>query len=459
MSISVSLDKRSDTPLYRQLGDALLELIVRGKLAPETKLPPIRQMAQLLDVNNTTVVSAYKYLERLRAVYSVVGSGTYVARPVANPAMPEVELGFPAMADDFINFTDTAIDSALFPVAAFKRAFNTVLDRDGTTAFDCHDSQGHEAFRESLCQLLEGLGVNVLPDQLHIISNVQQGLDILAGALLEPGDAVFVERPASQSIAAAFRSRQAHVIEMPLAKDGPDFSALEGLVKKRRPKLIYVMPNFQQPSGMCYSAESKRRLLELAHACDAYIIEEDQFSDLYFDGNKKNPLKALDSHRVIYIRSFSRILATGFRMGFMACPSRVVALVRGNRELAVPGYFQRAFDVFLRCGDYEAHAANLRHEYGRRYQKIVGAVNTYLAGLADYDLPGGGLGLWIRPRRANNDAEDYAGGFLKRKVIVSPGRLYSADGDMSGFRISFASVPEERIAGGIGIIASVLAER
>ena len=454
MEWDIPLDKSSDIPLYRQLSSAIIELIAQGKLSPDTKLPPIRQMAQALNVNNTTVVSAYKYLEQQAAVYTVVGSGTYVARSISVVTPPTQAL--PVITDEYINFADMATEAALFPVAAFKRAFNAVIDKDGAAAFSHNDSSGYKPLKESICQLLEGLAIKATPDQVHIISNVEEGLDALCRTLLSPGDTVFAERPASQGAIAAFKSRRVLIVEVPMAKEGPDFKTLETLLKKHRPRLFYVSPNYGQPLGICYSAENKRHLLELACEYDFYIVEEDQFGDFYYDGVRKTPLKALDyQDRVVYIKSFSRILTQGFGIGFIVWPGQMHE-IRLDANVSLPGYAQRAFDILIRSGDFEAHAANMRRYYGKRYQKMTTAACTYLAPLADFELPGGGLSLWITPRIPHSsDIGDYTNKFLLRKVVVSPGRLFAAD--MPGFRISFAAVPEERIAEGIGVIASVLA--
>ena len=305
---------------------------------------------------------------------------------------------------------------------------------------------------ESICQLPDGLAIKATPEQVHIISDPEQGLNVLSRALLLPGDTVFVERPASQRARAAFLARHAKIIEMPMAKDGPDFRGLEALLKRQKPKLFYVMPNYQQPLGICYSEESKHRLLEIAYSHGAYIIEEDQQGDFFYNGERRTPLKALDYEgRVIYMKSFARVLTPGIGVGFMVCPSRVPEI---KPDISPPGYMQRVFDFFLRNGDFEAHAANMRRAYGRRYHKLAAAVSAYLTPLADFKLTGGGLSLWVTPRGGRN-SNDIANKLLQRKVLVSPGCLFAAD--LPGFRISFAAVPEERIAEGIGVIASVLA--
>jgi len=450
MEWDIPLNKSSDIPLYRQLSNALMGLVESGKLKPNAKLPPIRQIAQKLGINNTTVVSAYKDLERKAAVYTITGSGTYVAPPIHTKA-PQAQ-ALPAFTDDYINFAHMATEAALFPVAAFKQAFNTVMDRDGAMAFGYHDTRGYKPLRESACHLLSGLGVKATPNNVHIVSSTGQGLRSLANALLTPGDIVFLEQPAPQWVAAVFQAGRAKIIEMPMLKDGPDFNALEALLKRHKPNIFYVTPNFHQPMGICYSTESKHRLLALARAYNAYIIEEDQLSDFYYDGIIRTPLMASDREgRVIYVKNFSRILTQGLGMGFVVCPDGMPEILY-DTDTSPPGYTQRAFDVFLRSGNYESHTANMRRVYGRRYQRVVAAMSTYFNNLADFTLPGGGLSIWVTPHVAG----DYVSRFLQKKVVVSPGELFAED--MPGFRLSFAAVPERHIAEGIGAIASTLQE-
>jgi len=134
----------------------------------------------------------------------------------------------------------------------------------------------------------------------------------------------------------------------------------------------------------------------------------------------------------------------------MVCPHTIPEL-KMNNSISPPGYTQRAFDTFLNCGDYDTHAANMRRIYARRYQRLTAAAHTYLAPLASFDLPGGGLSLWVTP---HCEVRGYAEKFLQRKVVVTPEQLFGAE--MLGFRLSFAAVPEELIAEGVGVIASVL---
>jgi DNA-binding transcriptional MocR family regulator len=441
-------------------------MIEDGTLAQGYKLPTIRALSKHLKVNNMTVISAYKYLESHHFIYSLVGSGTYVA-PERRNQLPEPILKnqynarqavSSQITPDTINFADTSTDAKLFPVEAFKKAFDDALARDGGLAFDYQDSQGYEPLRESLCAYLETCSIKTSPSRIQIISGAQQGLDILAKALLEPGDVLLTEQPTFYGAVGAFATRGATVYEMPMEDDGPDMDAVESLMKQYRPRFLYVMPNFQTPTGISYGAEKKHRLLELVYKYESYIIEEDNQNDFYYDGNPRVPLKALDyRNRCIYVKSFSKILMPGLRIGCMVLPRKLaVATVKRNTDIATSGYIQRAFDLYLRDGGYSAHCAFMRGEYGKRYQTALEAIKRQLTGYVKYTPPDGGLSFWLTLSRRewSGYVEEFCEAVLAHDVIITPGSVFSARGD--AFRVSFAAVSADRITEGINVIASVL---
>jgi len=425
MLVTNKLDKNSTTPLYRQISDALTNEI--ADLPPSTKLPTIRNLAQSLGVNNATVVNAYKHLETKGAVYSVVGSGFYVAQQKHTTQ---------TTIHDCINFADTNTDPAYFPVDAFRNAFDSVLLRDGGMAF----SQGYEPLRQDI----------------QIITSIGQAVEKIAENFITPGDVVFVERPGLQAITATFLARKARVIEVP--RDANTLDKLEQLIKQNKPKLIFLMPNFQFPTGLSYTTPDKNHIINIVNKTNTYIIEADLLSDFYFDGEPRTSMKSLDTNdRVIYIKCFSRILAPGLEMGFLTLPKALSKNLSWNAPLP-SGLMQRVFDFYLRHGGFAEHAAFMRSQYGKRYGKLIQACNTYLAPYASFTEPGGGLGIWVSPKTLDKNGEKHFEKFLNRQVVVSPGSMFSsAKSHASHFRINFANVSSDRIVEGIGIISSVLA--
>ena len=194
--------------------------------------------------------------------------------------------------ENAINFASTSLPHELFPVDDFKEAFDEVLDREKGGAFSYMDGMGYEPLREQLCRYLESYGIKTTVENVQVISGAQQGIDIISKVMLHYGDVVFVEKPTFYGAAGAFLSRGAKLVEVPLENDGMDMVKLEDYLKLYQPKFIYMMAYFQAPTGISYSMEKKRKLLELAEKYDTYIIEEDNFCDFHYSKEAQPPARA-----------------------------------------------------------------------------------------------------------------------------------------------------------------------
>jgi DNA-binding transcriptional MocR family regulator len=415
------------SPFYRHLGDLLIEKIHAGEIAAGEKLPTIRALAAEMGVNNTTVVSAYKYLEQKNIVYSVQGSGTFVA----SPEKPQETAVF---HENFINFSTPATEPRYFPKEEFRHAFDAVLARDGAVAFEAPDSRGYLPLREMFGS----------PENVQIIADINEGIRFTIDALLNRGDVVFVESPSAQSVSAMLTSRGVRVVDFPV--NCTDFDKIKILAQKYKPKLFFLTPNYQLPTGLCYTNYAKEFFLELAHNFSAYIIEIDGYGDFFYH-NRPTPLKAADNHDlVIYMKSFDRILAANMA-GYMVLPEKISDKFR--TVCSVSGFTQRGLDYFLR-NNFDTFSAKIRSIYAKKYRKAVVAVQKFLTPHANFSIPEGGLGFWISPKTPD---PDYFQKFYARKIIVSDGQLYS---QKNSFRLNFANASEDEISAGIGIIASIL---
>lgn len=462
---TVILNKDSKIPLYQQIGDAIHELIEKGVLKPDYKLPPIRTMAERLNVNNITIVSAYKYLENKKIVYSQIGSGTYVSPlPISDIPEPVISL----RTDNFdrenlccnaINFSTTSTSEDLFPVQEFKEIFNEILERDKGRAFNYQESQGYIPLRKSICTYLQNYNINSTYERIQIISGAQQAIDILSKALLKTGDIVFVEKPTYYGAIGAFQSRGAEIIEIPLECDGINIGLLENYIKLYCPKFIYIMTCYQTPTTISYSIEKKMRLLQIAEKYDTYIIEEDNLSDFNYSSNPNIALKSLDyKNRVIYIKSFSKILMPGLRIGFIVLPQKILQKVNSakyNTDISTSGFIQRAFDLYLQKGLWIEHSKYISNIYKKRYNETIRCIDRYLKNYVQYTEPKGGLTLWLK-FDSNIDTDILYKELLKNNIIVSTGNMFSiSDEYIPYIRISFASVKKENIDFGINKIADI----
>jgi len=455
-----ALDKTSAVPLYRQIGEAVLSLIENGAIAPDTKLPTIRRFAESLNVNAVTIVNAYRYLENRRAVYSITGSGIYaadlgVSETAVGPAILTREKKDNPEAT--IDFSKASISNELFPVREFKSLFNEVLDRDKGDAFEYEEIRGYRPLREAFCEYMARFGLKPLADRVHVISGAQQGIDIASKTLLKTGDAVIIESPTYLGAMASFYSRGASVYEIPMRSGGVDIETLTALVRKFKPKLFYCMPYFQTPTCYSYSLENKRALLELAYKYNFYILEEDNQSDFNYREEAIVPIKALDyRNKVIYLKSFSKLLMPGLRIGFMLLPksiSQAALAAKQTSDIDTSGFLQRAFHLFLEKGMFYEHAKKMRNIFEIRYNHTLNALNRNLKGLLGYSEPGGGLNFWLSLPPGK---ESFFDKLSAAGVSVSEGSMFSFEQNLPFFRISFADIAPADIDAGIEIIGRCL---
>lgn len=458
----IKLDKDSGEYLYIQLYKAIKDMISKGDIEANYKLPTIRQLAKILGVNNVTIVNAYNLLEKQGYVYKRVGSGTF-----ANNISDTNSLRFDSeeapirdQDSDMINFAITAPPENLFPIEDIKSAINQVLDRDKGMAFSYQQSQGYYPLRKSIRNYLSEYNIETTEDNIQIISGAQQGIDILSKALIDYGDVVFTENPTYSGALAVFKSRSARTISIDMQSDGIDMIDLENKLRSFKPKFIYTMPIFQNPTGYSYSLEKKHQLLELAKKHDFYIIEDDYLSDISFDGEENVTLKSLDQEdRVIYIKSFSKISMPGLRLAFLVIPKTLYSDVLSAKhisDISTSGIIQRAFDIYLTGDGWDKNLKHISNIYINRFDKMKECVKSYIPSDIKYVFPKGGLNFWFTLPDGYSANELYRS-CLEEQVSISPGSVFNIDkSDNENFRLSVASLDLDEIENGMVKLSEVL---
>lgn len=467
----LKLKKNSDEPLYLQLADKITELIESGDFPSDYKLPAIRTLSHELEVNNSTVINCYKYLENKKIVYSKIGSGTYVA-PLNINSVPEpvikqqksINIIGKTISPFAINFAKSSVSPELFPVKKFKMLFNEVLDRDKGNAFSFQDTQGYLPLRKSLADNLEKYGIRTNYDRIQIISGAQQGIDIITKAMLSFGDIVFVEKPTYYGAVGAMASRGARIIEIPMLSDGIDIKTLEIMFNLYHPKFIYVMPNYQTPTCLSYSIEKKRKLLELAYKNNIYIVEEDNLSDFNYSNSPVKTLKSIDyKNKVIYIKSFSKILMPGLRLGFMILPKLILDEVISAKyatDISTSSFIQRAFNLFIDNGDWDNHILYMKSIFSKKYKLTSSEIRKNLSKYTSYIEPNGGLSFYLKLKSKKLTAEELCSRLAEKNVILAPSSIYYLNDNLEEqcIRLSFSNVSDEEIIKGISITANEFKE-
>ncbi len=263
----IILDKTNGS-IYKQLYKQIKDKILNKELLEDEKLPTIRTLSTDLEVNNITIINAYKKLEEDGLVFKKVGSGCFVKKRSIN------------YKTDIMDLTgnDSNIDN--FPLQDFKDSINYILNNDGVDGFKYEDSRGNFELKLSLAEYFKHYNINTSPELIQIVSGGQQALDIISKSLLIFGETVFTETPTYRGAIDSFKSREARILEIDLEEDGLNIEELETKLQIRKPSLLYIMPFNQKPTGITYSLKKKKRLLELANRYNFYIIEDDIGSEI-----------------------------------------------------------------------------------------------------------------------------------------------------------------------------------
>jgi GntR family transcriptional regulator/MocR family aminotransferase len=420
----IPIDRQHATPLYQQIEAYLRQSIQAGTLVAETRLPAARQVAEDLGVSRITVENAYAGLEADGLVARRAGSGTYVLPPGTLPphtpgratewplwqreAMSAARAGqeglparqrITARHPHPIAFTGFG-DPRRFPVEEFYKAVKDVMRRDGVAALEFGDMHGYGPLRATIAHVLASQGVQAHPTDVLITSGSQQALGLIAQILLKPGDVVLVESPTYDVALDLFRSQQLRLVGCPTDAFGMQVEQLEPLLQQHHPKLIYTIPNFQNPTGACLSLPRRRQLIALADRYNIPILEDDFVGDLRYEGRAQPALKALDpGGRVIYVGTFSKLLMPGLRVGFLVAEGPIydlLARLKRVNDLATSTLTQRALEMYVTVGRYQAHVRRSCQVYRRRRDAIVQAIGRHLPPEAQVVPPQGGLFAWLR---------------------------------------------------------------
>jgi len=463
--LKIKLKEESNSALYLQLYKELKKKI-KSELEADTKLPPIRKLADDVGVNPATVVKAYDMLADEELIYKKVGSGSFVApdRKIIKSENGEDMLKHGQIKlSESINFASAAPSTDLFPVEDFKYAINQVLERDQGEAFSYQKSQGFLPLRKSIRKYLTKRGIDSSLNQIQVVSGAQQAIDIISKIFLDYKDQIIVEDPTYFGALQAFKSRKADIKCVKMEEDGADLEEMESYLKKNKIKFFFTMQNFQNPTGVNWSQEKQLQLLELARKYDFYIIEDDILSDLYYNQNRANNLKELDDQgRVIYIKSFSKVFMPGLRLAFIVLPETLLPEMLEAKyatDISSGGLTQRAFDYYIREGLLDKHISLQRNLFKKRYKLMKNQIINNLPNeiKITFEITGG-LYFWLKlPEK--QDAQKLYEKVAQKGLVFSPGYLFSNNNRYSNyFRLSFAAVDDKQIVRGIKLLRDIYNE-
>ena len=369
-----------------------------------------------------------------------------------------------------ISFAGGFPDSAMFDVDGIREASNAALAQDPGAALQYGATEGFGPLREQLAHFMGQKGAqDVAPEQLIVTTGSQQALDLLGKTLISPGDKVIVEGPTFLATIQCFRLYGAELISAPIDGNGVQTDKLEQLIAEHKPKFVYLIPTFGNPSGAMLSAERRKRVLELAIQYNTLIVEDDPYGDLYFGEAPPPSLLAMSPQvpgsreLLVHCGSLSKVLSPGLRVGWMIAPAELLAKATMCKQFSdahTSTFAQASAAHYLKAGRMPATLNKVRSVYAKRAQTMGDALRSELGDAVSFVQPQGGLFVWARLTGAGGKVSDgnlYAKRAIEQGVAFVPGSpFFCANPDHATFRLSFATVGEDKILEGVSRLAKAL---
>jgi 2-aminoadipate transaminase len=364
-----------------------------------------------------------------------------------------------------ISFAGGFPDSAMFDVAGIKEAADRALTEEAGGALQYGATEGYEPLRQQLAAFMGTKGVDVKPDGLIVTTGSQQALDLLGKTMISPGDKVIVEGPTFLATIQCFRLYGAHLVSAPVDANGVDTEKLEQLIVEHKPKFVYLIPTFGNPSGAMLSLERRKKVLALAVEHQVLVVEDDPYGDLYFNAASPPPPSILSLSKdvpgsrewIAHCGSMSKVLSPGLRVGWMIAQPALLqnaTMCKQFSDAHTSTFAQATAAQYLKAGRMPATLANVRKVYGERARVMGEALKRELGDAVEFTQPQGGLFFWARLTGKGGKLKD-AGEFAKRAIeqgvaFVPGAPFYAEKPDLATFRLSFATADVGKIEEGVG---------
>ncbi|HLP09984.1 MAG TPA: PLP-dependent aminotransferase family protein [Opitutaceae bacterium] len=361
---------------------------------------------------------------------------------------------------EIISFAGGLPNPRSFPVAEVAESTAKVLREAGTAALQYATTEGYRPLREFIARrYAEKRGLAIDPDEILITNGSQQGLDLLGKVVLDAGDPLLLERPAYLGAIQAFSPYEPDFCSVTLEDDGPNLAELERVLGEKRPKLFYTVPNFQNPSGLSYSAAKRAAVARLCAARPMLLVEDDPYGELRFRGEHLPSLRHYHPGTIL-LGTFSKIVAPGLRLGWIVAPPPVMDLLvtaKQGVDLHSNYFAQRVVHQHLVDHDLDAHIEKVRELYGRQRDAMVAAIRRYFPADVKSSEPDGGMFLWVRlPEGVSAMALFNAA--IARKVAFVPGSAFFVEPDDRHLRLNFSNSDEAQIEEGMRRLGATMSE-
>ena len=485
--MKIEISRTSKIPVYLQISDQIRRQILSGEIPAGQRLPSERKLAEHLGVNRTTVLNAFEILKAEGLLDAFVGNGTVVRQterkdgaasilPHAEPVWNQLfsryagrfesglvrELLTLASRTDVISFATGIASPDSGPAQIMEGLEKEVFSKENIRALLHSPTEGFLSLRRVLCGLMQKRGVYCRTDEVMLLAGSQQGIDLAARVFLDPGDIVVMEEPTYFPAIQVFKTAGARIMTVPVDEQGMKVDVLEQLLDRYRPKLIYTIPTYQNPTGTEMSLERRRRLVELAGRHNVIVLEDDAYGDLCYDGSQLPLLKSLDGGGyVIYLSTFSKNVYSGLRLGWIAADKKIIGQFSSSKQLMdlhSCSLSQWLIERFISNGAMTAHLRKVCAEYRERRDLMLSALSSCAPAGTTWNTPRGGYYIWCRLPRGIS-ANKLLIKAAEYQVTFIPGAPFFASGEGDEFiRLNFTYAPESKIDEGVRLLCRAMKE-
>ena len=356
-------------------------------------------------------------------------------------------------------------DPTLFPIEQLHKIYDDLLTPANASALQYTASDGTPELRALVAGRLTADGMPCAPDDVLITQGGQQGLDLVAKLFIDAGDVIVCERPTFLGALIAFNPCEPSYASVPMDDEGLDTDALEQVLRTtQRVKVIYTVPDFQNPTGRTMSLARRRRLVELAVEFDVMVLEDTPYRELRYDGERLPSIKSLDtSGRVIHLGSFSKILAPGLRLGWVLAEPEIrekLSLLKLAADTQNGTLNMRAAAAYLSGFDIEAHIAGMLPTYRHQRDLMLASIEEHFPAGVRWTRPDGGLFTWVTFPEGLDTAAFQRDHLIPRAgvILVPSAPFFATEPEVNHARMSFSGVPDDRLVAGVTAMGGLLRE-
>lgn len=474
----IEVQRNANISLTMQIYQSVLDHIRSDLLEENLQLPSVRQLSKQLGVSLMTVVKAYQKLEQEGFVTSIQGKGTFIRRSIIDGRgketesrqldwhlsiqdyLPRSQFAKFHQAPEMIHLASSMIAPGLLPNKYLAQEFHRMLTSNPRALSQYGEIQGEETLRKAMSEYLSQMKLPALPENILVTSGSQQGIDLVARTFVGHGDVVIMESPTYPGAIDVFRGRGATILTVPVDKDGMRVDLLHELCDKYKPKIIYTVPTFQNPTGTVLSIKRRKQILEIAKNIHCLVVEDDPWSEIYFEKPPPATLMSLDQHgHVIYLKGLSKVLAPGCRIGALTASGSIfkrLLAAKANADLGSPLITQMAITPFITSKRMLEHLKKLRIALKIRRDIALETLTQYAPDEISWFVPKGGLNLWLM-LPAWVDMDYVLVEAKKEQLTFLPGSAcYPNEHENHHLRISFSYMDEQQLVQGAKILCNIL---